>query len=267
MPRMAKLTERRSIVPDEARPKEMAMMIQPPESSRMAEATMIWPTSRRMKFISRTTMATILIEEIESAVARNSAVTKRACGLGRIEIRQHFAEREAADEGKGNAGGGNRDRRSADAADQPQIGFHPGQEKQHENAELRDGIDHAFLLGRLGKQRMLKVGPDQTEHRRPEQKPREELAHDRRLAELLHEFAETAADKKQNAQFGKKDRFGTARRIVLSGKGDRDGDENDSRRDETAPRNSQRRGRPPSRLAVTRRMQPFTPALIGSSPV
>ena len=45
---------------------------------------MIWPMSRRMKFISRTTMATILIEEIDSAVARKSAVTRRACGLGRI---------------------------------------------------------------------------------------------------------------------------------------------------------------------------------------
>ena len=85
VPRMANVAERTSIVPDEASPKEIAMMIQPLESSRMAEATMIWPTSRRMKFISRTTMATILIDEIESAVARKSEETKRACGLGRIE--------------------------------------------------------------------------------------------------------------------------------------------------------------------------------------
>jgi hypothetical protein len=85
VPKTAKLTERRSIAPDEASPNDTAMMIQPQASSRMAEATMIWPMSRRMKFISRTTMATILIEDIESAVARSSAVTKRACGLGRIE--------------------------------------------------------------------------------------------------------------------------------------------------------------------------------------
>ena len=38
---MAKLTGRRSRVPDEAIPNEMAMMIHPLESSRMAEATMI----------------------------------------------------------------------------------------------------------------------------------------------------------------------------------------------------------------------------------
>jgi hypothetical protein len=54
---------------------------------------------------------------------------------------------------------------------------------------------------------MLKLGPDQTQQRRSEQKPREELPHDRRLAELLHEFTKTAADKKENAQFGDKERF------------------------------------------------------------
>src|SRR5262249_51203679 len=80
VPRMAKVTERTSTVPDDASPNDIAMMIQPLESSRIADATMIWPISRRMKFISRTTMATILIEEIESAVARKSEETKRACG-------------------------------------------------------------------------------------------------------------------------------------------------------------------------------------------
>ena len=69
---------------------------------------------------------------------------------------------------------------------------------------------------------MLKVGPDQTEHGRPEQKPAEELSHDRRLAELLHEFAEAAADQQQNAQLGEKDRFGTAGRVSLRGERDRD---------------------------------------------
>ena len=69
VPRTAKLTERRSIVPDEASPNEIAMMTHPAVSSRIADATMIWPMSRRMKFISRTTTATILIEEIDNAVA------------------------------------------------------------------------------------------------------------------------------------------------------------------------------------------------------
>jgi hypothetical protein len=37
---MAKLTERKSMVPDDAKPNATAMMIHPAESSRMAEATM-----------------------------------------------------------------------------------------------------------------------------------------------------------------------------------------------------------------------------------
>ena len=71
-----------STVPCSARPNVMAMMIHPIESSMMAEATMTCPTVRRMKFISRTTMATILMEEIDSAVPRNSDVISRWSGLG-----------------------------------------------------------------------------------------------------------------------------------------------------------------------------------------
>ena len=55
----------------------MAMMIQPMVSSMIAEARMTWPTLRRMKFISRTTIATIFTEEIDSAVPRNSEAMKR----------------------------------------------------------------------------------------------------------------------------------------------------------------------------------------------
>ena len=67
-------------------PNVSEMITQPIVSSMIAEATMIWPRLRRMKFISRTTMATILIEEIESAVPRNSAATSRLCESARIEI-------------------------------------------------------------------------------------------------------------------------------------------------------------------------------------
>ena len=59
-------------MPAPAMPKVMAMITQPMVSSRIAEATMIWPMSRRMKFISRTTMATIFTElgrEDEARVA------------------------------------------------------------------------------------------------------------------------------------------------------------------------------------------------------
>ena len=63
----------------------IAMMIQPMVSSMIAEARMIWPRLRRMKFISRTTMATILTEEIDSAVPRNSEVISRLSGSGSSE--------------------------------------------------------------------------------------------------------------------------------------------------------------------------------------
>jgi hypothetical protein len=43
----------------------------------IAEVTISWPTVWRMKFISRTTIATILTEEIDSAVPRNNDVTRR----------------------------------------------------------------------------------------------------------------------------------------------------------------------------------------------
>ncbi len=57
-----------------------ATIIQPTVSSMMAEARITWPTVRRMKFISRITVATILTEAIDSAVPRNSDVISRLPG-------------------------------------------------------------------------------------------------------------------------------------------------------------------------------------------
>ena len=74
--------DHRSIARCDARPKTTAMMIQPIESSIIAEARMICPRSRRMKSISRTTIATILTEEMDSATPRKSAVTSRVSGRG-----------------------------------------------------------------------------------------------------------------------------------------------------------------------------------------
>ena len=83
VPNSAWPTKYTSTEPRAARLKIMAMMIQPIVSSMMALATMIWPTLRRMKFISRTTTATIFTEEIDSAVPRNSDATRRASGCGK----------------------------------------------------------------------------------------------------------------------------------------------------------------------------------------
>ena len=89
------------------------MITQPTVSSMMAEATMIWPRLRRMKFISRTTIATILMEEIESAVPRNSAATSRLLRVGQDRSGQNIAQREAAGERHGDAGRRHRDGRRA----------------------------------------------------------------------------------------------------------------------------------------------------------
>ena len=78
-------SDQASTAPCKARLKMIETMIQPMLSSMMAEARMTWPTTRRMKFISRTTMATILTEAIDKAVPRNSAVISRLPGSGSSE--------------------------------------------------------------------------------------------------------------------------------------------------------------------------------------
>ena len=72
----------RSTPPCSARPNVTAMMIQQVVSSMIAEVMISWPTVRRMKFISRTTIATIFTEEIDSAVPRNNDVIRRCSGCG-----------------------------------------------------------------------------------------------------------------------------------------------------------------------------------------
>ena len=82
VPNTVLATAARSISPASARLKVIAMMIQPIVSSMIADEMMTWPRLRRMKFISRTIAATILIEEIDSAVPRNSEVRRRLPGSG-----------------------------------------------------------------------------------------------------------------------------------------------------------------------------------------
>jgi len=64
-------------VPCNARLEVMAMIVHPTVSSMIAEATSVIPILRRMKFISRTTMATIFTDATESAVPRNIEVISR----------------------------------------------------------------------------------------------------------------------------------------------------------------------------------------------
>jgi len=87
----------RSTRPASARLKVTAMMTQPIVSSMIADDTITWPRSRRVNFMSRTIAATILIEEIDSAVPRNSAVTSR-CRDSATASPARARERDAADE-------------------------------------------------------------------------------------------------------------------------------------------------------------------------
>ena len=75
-------TLKASMWPCSASEKITAVIIQPTVSSMMAEARITWPTRRRMKFISRITVATIFTEAIDSAVPRNSDVISRFAGSG-----------------------------------------------------------------------------------------------------------------------------------------------------------------------------------------
>ena len=169
VPSTARPTDQTSSLPADASPNATAMMTQPIVSSRIADATMIWPRSRRMKFISRTTIATIFTEEIDSAVPRKIAVTSRASGLGRSAAGSISPSAKPHGERQRHSGNGNGHGGAADPLDELQVGFHAGEQQQQQDAELRNGIEHALLFGGGRKQRMLSRRPQQAEHGRPKQ--------------------------------------------------------------------------------------------------
>src|SRR5262249_54875046 len=73
-------------------------------------------------------------------------------------LRHELAEREAANERHCHACDRDAQRRFADRSYELEVGLHPGQQQQQENAELRDAIEHGFLLGTLGKMACCKAG-------------------------------------------------------------------------------------------------------------
>ena len=91
MPRWSRPSRPMSAAPSLATPTMIAIRIQPIKSSRIADAMINCPRSRRANFISCTTIATILIEEIDSATARKSAVAIRRL-VGQEFRREHEAE-------------------------------------------------------------------------------------------------------------------------------------------------------------------------------
>jgi phage protein D len=114
-----------------------------------------------MKFISRTTMATIFTEEIDSAVPRKIEVTSRASGLGSRSAGKNSPSAKPQTNGS--------NCRATDAFHQLKIGLHAGEQQQHQDADFGNGADHAFLFGNAREKQVLGRRPDQAEHGRPEQ--------------------------------------------------------------------------------------------------
>src|SRR4029077_11971994 len=101
--------------------------------------------------------ATILIEEIDNTVPRNSEVST-PIGMRQEPFRQQLAEREAANEGNRDADGRDAQRRSADRSHELEVGLHPGQQQQQQNAELRNAVEHRFLFGSARKESCCSSG-------------------------------------------------------------------------------------------------------------
>ena len=192
-----------------ARPKVMEMMIQPIVSSMIEEEMITWPRLRRVKFMSRTTAATILIEEIDSAVPRNSAVSRRLSASGSSDLRHHDAERHAAGERNGDAAQRDAERGAAEFAHQLEVGLHAGQQQQAAGCRTCEiASSMAFCSLAAGNSQCCRSGQIMAEHRRSEQNAGEKLAHHRRLTDPLHRLAEQAAEQDQGHQLGKEDDFG-----------------------------------------------------------
>src|SRR5262249_25657482 len=79
-------------------------------------------------------------------------------GMRQRRWRHELAEREAANERYCHACDRDAQRRFADLSHELEVGLHPGQQQQQENAELCDAIEHGFLLGRVRKDGACKAG-------------------------------------------------------------------------------------------------------------
>ena len=107
---------------------------------------------------------------------------------------QHHSEPETAEEGNGDAAERDAQDRPADPLDQRTVGFHPGQEKQKQDAEFGERLKRG-LLRRIGrKDRLLDMRRDRPEQGRPQKDARNQLAEHRRLAKPLGRLAEKTGD-------------------------------------------------------------------------
>ena len=137
--------------------------------------------------------------------------------IGQHRVRQQLAQENAAEERYGDPGDRHADRSPARAADNRQVGLHTGQQKQQQNTELRDGVAHRLLVRARRKQGMLKLGPEGTQNGGTEQDAGDQLAHDRRLADPLHQLAHQPPADKQRDDLGQENHHGGPVRSLVSG--------------------------------------------------
>ena len=163
----------------------------------IAEARITWPTVRRIKFISRITVATILTDAIESAVPRKSDVIRRLLGSGSIEFGQGFAERNPASEWHDDAG----NRGEADAPPVRRTSFRsvsmPVRSKSIRTPNCETASSMAFCSFAAGKIACCQSGASAPSSGRAEHQARNQLPHHARLLDADHGFAKQPPDEHQ----------------------------------------------------------------------
>ena len=186
------------------------MMIQPMVSSTMAEPRITWPTVRRRKFISRTTVATIFTEAIDSAVPRNSDVISRLLGSGSM------ASGRNSPSAKPQANGMMMPKTDAEiearllsltslrSVSMPVI----SRISSTPNCDI--AVEHRLLLFGGRKQGVLQVREQRAEERRAEHQAGHELSHHGGLPQPQQGFAQQPADQHQHHELNDEDRLGGA---------------------------------------------------------
>lgn len=196
----------RSIAPPAARLKVMAMIAQPIVSSMIAEAMINCPNVASHEIH----LAHDAGDDLHRGDGRRRAEKERRdeapVGIGRERGRHRRAD--------------NRRRRAAvPPARSPPPGPRtlarvasfvsiPASSSHQQHAELRHCVQHRLLRGIAAEQRALRVRPHRAEHGGSEREAREQLPHDRGLADALHRLAEQAPKQHEQNDFGDEDRFG-----------------------------------------------------------
>src|SRR4029077_13165902 len=83
--------------------------------------------------------------------------------IGQEAVRQHLAQSHPTDERNDDAHQRSKYGGAAGLSHQLEVSLHSGEQKQQQDAELRDPIDHRLLFGVFWKERVLGVWKQQSE--------------------------------------------------------------------------------------------------------